>query len=90
MQEELRCTRESLGQQEETIVELKGSISEKENQLSKAQEALKERTDELQQQVRSSFVKETRGLVGFGSPCLLQSSVCRTPVNVLKKPIIYN
>ncbi|NXB99334.1 CENPE protein, partial [Orthonyx spaldingii] len=51
MQEELRCTRESLGQHQETIVELKGSISEKENQLMKAQEALKEKSDELQQKL---------------------------------------
>ncbi|NXK62726.1 CENPE protein, partial [Sylvietta virens] len=51
MQEELRCTRECLGQHQEMIVELKGSISEKEDQLSKAQEALKEKTDELQQKL---------------------------------------
>ncbi|NXC53714.1 CENPE protein, partial [Aleadryas rufinucha] len=51
MQEELRCARESLGQHQETIVELKGSVSEKENQLSKAREAWKEKTDELQQKV---------------------------------------
>ncbi|NWR61489.1 CENPE protein, partial [Bucorvus abyssinicus] len=48
MQEELRCAHNSLGQHQ-TIVELKGSISEKENQLLKVQEALKETTDELQQ-----------------------------------------
>jgi len=57
MQEELRCAHNSLGQHQETIVELKGSISEKENQLLKAQEALRETTDELQQKVRCSFVK---------------------------------
>ncbi|KAM6072935.1 centromere-associated protein E isoform 2-T2 [Theristicus caerulescens] len=51
MQEELRCARNSLGQHQETIVELKGSISEKENQLLKAQEALKKTTDELQQKL---------------------------------------
>ncbi|TRZ15080.1 hypothetical protein HGM15179_012009, partial [Zosterops borbonicus] len=51
MQEELRWTRESLGHHQETIVELKGSISEKENQLLKAQEALKEKSDELQQKI---------------------------------------
>lgn len=67
MQEELRCTRESLGQHQEMIVELKGSISEKENQLLKAQEALKEKTDELQQKVRSSFVKKSRSSVGLAA-----------------------
>ncbi|NWZ64648.1 CENPE protein, partial [Acrocephalus arundinaceus] len=51
MQEELRCACESLGQHQEMIVELKGSISEKENELLKAQEALKEKTNELQQKV---------------------------------------
>ncbi|NXE73471.1 CENPE protein, partial [Cochlearius cochlearius] len=51
MQEELRCVHNSLEQHQETIVELKGSISEKENQLLKAQEALKETTDELQQKL---------------------------------------
>lgn len=90
MQEELRCTRESLGQHQETIVELKGSISETENQLLKAQEALKEKTDELQQKVRSSFVKKSRSSVGLGSPCLLQTLVCRAPVDAMKNPITYN
>lgn len=90
MQEELRWTRESLGHHQETIVELKGSISEKENQLLKAQEALKEKSDELQQKVRRSFVKKTRSSVELGSPCLLQTSVCRAPVDVIKNPIIYN
>ncbi|NXV87623.1 CENPE protein, partial [Calonectris borealis] len=51
MEEELRCAYNSLGQHQETIVELKGSISEKENQLLKVQEALKETTDELQQKL---------------------------------------
>ncbi|XP_008936501.1 PREDICTED: centromere-associated protein E, partial [Merops nubicus] len=51
MQEELRCAHNSLGQHQETIVNLKGSISEKENQLLKAQEALKETTDELQKKL---------------------------------------
>ncbi|NXF34290.1 CENPE protein, partial [Nyctibius bracteatus] len=51
MQEELRCAHESLGQHQETIVELKGSISEKENQLLKAQEAFKETINELQQKL---------------------------------------
>ncbi|XP_027762952.1 centromere-associated protein E [Empidonax traillii] len=51
MQEELQCTHRSLGQQQETIVELKGNISEKENQLLKAQAALKGKTDELQQKL---------------------------------------
>ncbi|XP_009951789.1 PREDICTED: centromere-associated protein E, partial [Leptosomus discolor] len=51
MQEELRCAHNSLGQHQETIVELKESILEKENQLLKAQEALKEVTDELQQKL---------------------------------------
>ncbi|XP_072717996.1 centromere-associated protein E isoform X2 [Ciconia boyciana] len=51
MQEELRCAHNSLGQHQETIVELKGSISEKENQLLKAQETLKKTTDELQQKL---------------------------------------
>lgn len=53
MREELRCAHNSLKQHQETIVELKGSISEKENQLLKAQEAL----NELQQKVRCRFVK---------------------------------
>ncbi|NXM97767.1 CENPE protein, partial [Sylvia borin] len=60
MQEELRCTRESLGQHQETIVELKGSISEKENQLLKAQEALKEKSDELQQKLTEVTENLTR------------------------------
>ncbi|KAM9295927.1 centromere-associated protein E [Morus bassanus] len=51
MQEELRHAHNSLRQHQETIVELKGCISEKENQLLKAQEALKETTDELQQKL---------------------------------------
>ncbi|NXG73546.1 CENPE protein, partial [Baryphthengus martii] len=51
MQEELRCARNSIRQHQETIMELKGSISEKENQFLKAQEALKETTDELQQKL---------------------------------------
>ncbi|XP_071412044.1 centromere-associated protein E isoform X2 [Pithys albifrons albifrons] len=51
MQEELRCTHRALGQHQETIVELKEDISAKENQLSKAQEALKEKTEALQQQL---------------------------------------
>ncbi|XP_010287226.1 PREDICTED: centromere-associated protein E, partial [Phaethon lepturus] len=51
MQEELRCARNSLRQHQDTIVELKGSISEKENQLLKAQEILKETTDVLQQKL---------------------------------------
>uniref|UniRef100_A0A8C8E6R5 Centromere protein E n=1 Tax=Otus sunia TaxID=257818 RepID=A0A8C8E6R5_9STRI len=58
MREELRCAHYSLGQHQETIVELKESISEKENQLLKAQEALKETTDELQQKVRCSFLSK--------------------------------
>ncbi|NWY37164.1 CENPE protein, partial [Sylvia atricapilla] len=90
MQEELRCTRESLGQHQETIEELKGSISEKENQLLKAQEALKEKTDELQQKVRSSSPKRTEVLLGLATLCLLQTSVCRAPVDVIQNPIIYN
>lgn len=57
MQEELRCAHNSLRQHQETIVELKGSVSEKENQLLKAQEALEETTGELQQKVRCSFIK---------------------------------
>ncbi|XP_050194004.1 LOW QUALITY PROTEIN: centromere-associated protein E [Myiozetetes cayanensis] len=51
MQEELQCSHRSLGQHQETIVELKENISEKENQLLKAQETLKEKTDELQQKL---------------------------------------
>ncbi|XP_068869370.1 centromere-associated protein E [Aphelocoma coerulescens] len=66
MQEELRCTRESLGQHQETIVELKGSISEKENQLSKAQEALKEKTDELQQKLTEVTENLTRVSAEYG------------------------
>ncbi|KAM4780808.1 centromere-associated protein E isoform 2-T2 [Cyanocitta cristata] len=66
MQEELRCTRESLGQHQETIVELKGSISEKENQLLKAQEALKEKTDELQQKLTEVTENLTRVSAEYG------------------------
>ncbi|XP_010128196.1 PREDICTED: centromere-associated protein E, partial [Chlamydotis macqueenii] len=51
MQEELRCAHNSLRQHQETIAELKESISEKENQLLKAQKASKETTDELQQKL---------------------------------------
>ncbi|NXN34094.1 CENPE protein, partial [Nycticryphes semicollaris] len=51
MQEELRCAHNSLRQHQETITDLKESISEKESQLLKAQEALKETTDELQQKL---------------------------------------
>uniref|UniRef100_A0A8C5T471 Centromere protein E n=1 Tax=Malurus cyaneus samueli TaxID=2593467 RepID=A0A8C5T471_9PASS len=83
MQEELRCTRESLGQHQEMIVELKGNISEKENQLWKVQEELKEQSDELQQKVRSSLVRKTESSVGFGSPYLLQTSVCSAKINVV-------
>lgn len=57
VQEELRCAQNSIRQHQETIVELKESISEKESQLLKAQEALKE-TAELEQKVRYSFVKQ--------------------------------
>ncbi|XP_023780448.1 centromere-associated protein E isoform X2 [Cyanistes caeruleus] len=67
MQEELRCTRESLGQHQETIAELKGSISEKENQLSKAQEALKEKTDELQQKLTEVTANLTRVSAEYGN-----------------------
>uniref|UniRef100_A0A8C0US08 Centromere protein E n=1 Tax=Cyanistes caeruleus TaxID=156563 RepID=A0A8C0US08_CYACU len=67
MQEELRCTRESLGQHQETIAELEGSISEKENQLSKAQEALKEKTDELQQKLTEVTANLTRVSAEYGN-----------------------
>ncbi|XP_026703732.1 centromere-associated protein E [Athene cunicularia] len=60
MQEELRCAHYSLGQHQETIVELKESISEKENQLLKVQEALKETTDELQQKLTEVTENLTR------------------------------
>ncbi|NWW70794.1 CENPE protein, partial [Climacteris rufus] len=66
MQEELRCTRESLGQHQETIVELKGRISEKENQLLKAQEALKEKSDELQQKLTEVTENLTRVSSEYG------------------------
>ncbi|NXN66432.1 CENPE protein, partial [Himantopus himantopus] len=65
MQEELRCAHNSLRQHQETIVELKGSISEKENQLLKAQEALKETTDELQQKLN----EVTENLAHVSSEC---------------------
>ncbi|NXA22284.1 CENPE protein, partial [Ibidorhyncha struthersii] len=65
MQEELRCAHNSLKQHQETIVELKGSISEKENQLLKAQEALKETTDELQQKLS----EVTENLAHVSSEC---------------------
>ncbi|NXH56301.1 CENPE protein, partial [Rhabdornis inornatus] len=67
MQEELRCTRDSLGQHQETIVELRGSISEKENQLSKVQEALKEKTDELQQKLTEVTENLTRVSAEYGN-----------------------
>ncbi|XP_054238811.1 centromere-associated protein E [Indicator indicator] len=51
MTEELRCAHNSLKQHQETIVELKGSISEKENQLLEAQESLRKTTGELQQKL---------------------------------------
>ncbi|XP_057880641.1 centromere-associated protein E [Melospiza georgiana] len=66
IQEELRCTRECLGQQQEKIVELKGSISEKENQLSKVQGALKEKTDELQQKLTEVTENLTRVSAEYG------------------------
>ncbi|XP_037991221.1 centromere-associated protein E [Motacilla alba alba] len=66
MQEELRCTRESLGQHQEKIVELEGSVSVKENQLSKAQEALKEKTDELQQKLTEVTENLTRVSAEYG------------------------
>ncbi|XP_065593004.1 centromere-associated protein E [Cyrtonyx montezumae] len=50
VQEELRCAHNSIRQHQETIVELKEIISEKESQLLKAQEALKE-TTELKQKL---------------------------------------
>ncbi|KAM9258832.1 centromere-associated protein E [Cariama cristata] len=65
MQEELKCAHNSLRQHQETIVELKGSISEKENQLLKAQEALKETTDELQQKL----AEVTENLTHVSSEC---------------------
>ncbi|XP_005518025.2 PREDICTED: centromere-associated protein E [Pseudopodoces humilis] len=67
IQEELRCTRESLGQHQETIAELKGSISEKENQLSRAQEALEEKTDELQQKLTEVTANLTRVSAEYGN-----------------------
>ncbi|XP_064273170.1 centromere-associated protein E isoform X5 [Passer domesticus] len=60
MQEELRCTCESLGQHQEQIVELTGRIAEKENQILRAQEALKEKTDELQQKLSEVTENLTR------------------------------
>ncbi|XP_053830940.1 centromere-associated protein E [Vidua macroura] len=67
MQEELRCTRETLGQHQEKIVELKGSISEKENQLSKVQGALKEKTEELQQKLTEVTENLTRVSAEYGN-----------------------
>ncbi|XP_062349795.1 centromere-associated protein E [Cinclus cinclus] len=67
MQEELRCAHESLGQRQETIVALKGSISEKENQLSKLQEALEEKTDELQQKLTEVTENLTRVSAEYGN-----------------------
>ncbi|NWX86261.1 CENPE protein, partial [Nothoprocta pentlandii] len=51
MQEELRCAHNSLKEYQETIAELKGSISEKESQFLVLQEASREKNDELQQQL---------------------------------------
>ncbi|NXY33539.1 CENPE protein, partial [Pomatorhinus ruficollis] len=67
MQEELRCTHESLGRHQEMIVELKGSISEKENQLLKAQEAWREKTDELQQKLTEVTENLTRVSAEYGN-----------------------
>lgn len=57
VQEELKCAHNSIRQHQETIMDLKESISEKESQLLKAQEALKE-TAEVEQKVRYSLVKQ--------------------------------
>ncbi|KAF1527623.1 Centromere-associated protein E, partial [Eudyptes sclateri] len=62
MREELRCAHNSLKQHQETIVELKGSISEKENQLLKAQEAL----NELQQKLTEVTENLTRVSSEYG------------------------
>nr|XP_047922404.1 centromere-associated protein E isoform X1 [Anser cygnoides] len=59
VQEELRYAHNSIRQHEETIVELKESISEKEGQLLKVQEALKE-TTELKQKLAEVTENLTR------------------------------
>ncbi|NXK19350.1 CENPE protein, partial [Arenaria interpres] len=66
MQEELRCAHNSLRQHQETIAELKRVISEKENQLLKAQEALKETTDELQRKLTEVTENLTRVSSEYG------------------------
>ncbi|XP_064366604.1 centromere-associated protein E isoform X4 [Dromaius novaehollandiae] len=66
MQEELRCAHNSLKQHEETIVELQGSISEKESQLLIVQEALRETTDELKQQLTEVTESLTRVSSEYG------------------------
>lgn len=57
VQEELKCAHSSIRQHQETIMDLKESISEKESQLLEAQAALKE-TAEVEQKVRYSLVKQ--------------------------------
>ncbi|KAM8808262.1 centromere-associated protein E [Eudromia elegans] len=51
MQEDLICAHNSLKEYQETIAELKGSISEKESQFLAVQEASRETTEELKQQL---------------------------------------
>ncbi|XP_009883830.1 PREDICTED: centromere-associated protein E [Charadrius vociferus] len=78
MQEELRCAHTSLRQHQETIVELKGSISEKENQLVKVQEALKETTDELQQKLNEVTENLTRVSSEYGKLLAEKEQIERT------------
>ncbi|XP_051474239.1 centromere-associated protein E [Apus apus] len=78
MQEELRCAHDSLRQHQETIVELKGSISEKENQLLKAQEALKGTTDELQQKLTEVTENLTHVSLEYGKLLAEKEQIERT------------
>ncbi|NXJ98678.1 CENPE protein, partial [Corythaixoides concolor] len=78
MKEELRCAHNSLKQHQETIVELKESISEKENQLLKAQEALKETTDELQQQLTEVTENLTHASSAYGKLLAEKEQIERT------------
>ncbi|XP_067992949.1 centromere-associated protein E isoform X2 [Melanerpes formicivorus] len=66
MMEELRCAHNSLKECQEAIVELKGSISEKENQLLEAQESLKNTTGELQQKLTEVTENLTRVSSEYG------------------------
>ncbi|XP_010215383.1 PREDICTED: centromere-associated protein E [Tinamus guttatus] len=66
MQEELRCAHNSLKEYQETIAELKGSISEKESQFLVVQEASRKATDELKQQLTEVTENLSRASSEYG------------------------